>query len=129
MFDIGATELLVIAIVAILVIGPKDLPLALRTAGRWIGKIRRVSSHFRTGLDAMIREAEMEELDRQWRERNEAIMAEHPPGSEMEPIAPADPSPEGPAPSAAEARAAHGKVEAKRDAASPEKGSDGPGEP
>ncbi len=78
MFDIGASELLVIAIVAILVIGPKDLPMALRTAGRWIAKIRRVSGHFRSGLDTMIREAEMEEMDRKWRERNEAIMARHP---------------------------------------------------
>ncbi|MFN7158139.1 MAG: twin-arginine translocase TatA/TatE family subunit, partial [Erythrobacter cryptus] len=37
MFDIGAAELLVIIIVAVIVIGPKDLPLAMRTAGRWIG--------------------------------------------------------------------------------------------
>lgn len=78
MFDVGATELLVIVIVAVIVIGPKDLPLALRTAGRWIGKIRRVSSHFRTGLDAMIREAEMEEMERKWREQNARIMADHP---------------------------------------------------
>ena len=46
MFDIGASELLLIVIVAIVVIGPKDLPLALRTAGRWIGRIRQVSGHF-----------------------------------------------------------------------------------
>lgn len=84
MFDIGASELLLIVIVAVIVIGPKDMPLALRTAGRWIGKIRRVSSHFRTGLDAMIREAEMEETEKQWRERNERIMAAHP-RAEMEP--------------------------------------------
>ena len=37
-------------IVAVVVIGPKDLPLALRTAGRWIGKVRRVSGHFRAGV-------------------------------------------------------------------------------
>lgn len=78
MFDIGAAELLVIVIVAVIVIGPKELPLALRTAGRWIGKIRRVSTHFRTGLDAMIREAEMEEMDRKWKEQNERIMAKYP---------------------------------------------------
>ena len=75
MFDIGASELLVIVIVAIIVIGPKDLPLALRTAGRWIGKIRRVSSHFRTGVDAMIREAELEDMEKKWKAQNEAIMA------------------------------------------------------
>jgi sec-independent protein translocase protein TatB len=93
MFDVGAGELLLIAIVAILVIGPKDMPMALRTAGRWIAKARRVSGHFRSGIDAMIREAEMEEMDRKWRERNEAIMAKHPqsefhPEDEMQPLPP-----------------------------------------
>ncbi|OGS48797.1 MAG: twin arginine-targeting protein translocase TatB [Erythrobacter sp. RIFCSPHIGHO2_12_FULL_63_10] len=75
MFDIGASELLVIVIVAILVIGPKDMPRALRTAGRWIGKIRRASSHFRTGIDAMIREAELEEMEKKWKSQNAEIMA------------------------------------------------------
>lgn len=74
MFDIGASELLLTVIVAIVVIGPKDLPLALRTAGRWIGKIRRVSGHFRQGIETMIREAELEEMEKKWREQNEAIM-------------------------------------------------------
>jgi len=78
MFDIGATELLLIVVVAVIVIGPKDLPLALRTAGRWIGKVRRLSNHFRAGLDAMVREAEMEEMEKKWREQNERIMREHP---------------------------------------------------
>ena len=63
MFDIGASELLVIVVVAILVIGPKDMPGALRTAGRWIGKIRRTSAHFRAGFDAMVREAQMATAD------------------------------------------------------------------
>ena len=75
MFDIGAAELLVIVITAIVVIGPKEMPRALRTAGRWIGKMRRMSNHFRTGLDAMIREAEMEDAEKEWRERNREIMA------------------------------------------------------
>ncbi len=87
MFDIGPSELLLIVIVAVVVIGPKDLPLALRTAGRWIGKVRRVSGHFRSGIDAMIREAEMEEMEKKWREQNERIMREHPADApaEMEP--------------------------------------------
>ena len=85
MFDIGATELLVIVIVAVIVIGPKDLPLALRTAGRWIGQIRRVSGHVRSGIDAMIREAEMEEMEKKWREQNAKIMADHP-SEQMEPL-------------------------------------------
>ena len=81
MFDIGASELLLIVIVAVVVIGPKDLPLALRTAGRWIGKVRRVSGHFRAGVETMIREAELAEMEKKWREQNEAIMREHPPAS------------------------------------------------
>jgi len=44
MFDIGADELLLTAVVAIVVIGPKDMPRALRTAGRWVAKLRRMSS-------------------------------------------------------------------------------------
>ena len=90
MFDIGAAEILVIAIVAILVIGPKDMPMALRTAGRWIGQIRRVSGHFRAGIDAMVREAEMEDMEKKWQERNAQIMRDHP-GDEMTPLPPAPP--------------------------------------
>lgn len=82
MFDIGAMELLVIVIVAVIVIGPKDMPLAMRTAGRWIGKVRKVSAHFRTGIDAMVREAEMEDMEKKWKARNEEIMRQHPPAQE-----------------------------------------------
>jgi sec-independent protein translocase protein TatB len=78
MLDVGFDELLLIVIVAIVFIGPKDLPMALRTAGRWIGKVRRVSGHFRSGIETMIREAELEEMERKWREQNAAIMATHP---------------------------------------------------
>jgi sec-independent protein translocase protein TatB len=74
MFDIGAAELLVIIIVAVVVIGPKDLPLAMRVAGRWIGKVRRVSAHFRSGIDAMVREAELEDMEKKWKAQNEEIM-------------------------------------------------------
>lgn len=78
MFGIDWQELLVIVFVAVLVIGPKDLPRAMRTAGKWIGKIRRTSNHFRAGIDAMIREAEMEEMEKKWAEQNARIMAEMP---------------------------------------------------
>lgn len=81
MFDIGASELLLTVIVAIVVIGPKDLPLALRTAGNWVGKIRRISGHFRSGIENMIREAEMEEMEKKWAAQNAAIMAAHPAAS------------------------------------------------
>ena len=86
MFDIGWDEMLFTAIIAIVVIGPKDLPRALRAAGQWIGKVRRVSGHFRSGIETMIREAEMEDMEKQWREQNEAIMAAHPPSSGEAPV-------------------------------------------
>jgi sec-independent protein translocase protein TatB len=76
MFDVGASELLLTVIVAIVVIGPKDLPRALRMAGRWIGKMRRISGHFRSGIEEMIRQAELEDMEKKWREQNEAIMAQ-----------------------------------------------------
>ncbi|MEM7703540.1 MAG: Sec-independent protein translocase protein TatB [Pseudomonadota bacterium] len=84
MFDIGALELLMIVIVAVLVIGPKDMPAAMRTAGRWIGQVRKVSAHFRTGVDAMVREAELEDMEKKWKARNQEIMKQHP----LEPSAP-----------------------------------------
>lgn len=87
MFDVGASELLLTAIVAVVVIGPKDMPMALRTAGRWIGKMRKISNHFRSGLDAMVREAELEDMERKWREQNEAIMKASPQLSTMNPTA------------------------------------------
>lgn len=89
MFDIGAAELLVIIIVAVLVIGPKDMPLAMRTAGRWIGKVRRVSAHFRTGIDAMVREAELEDMEKKWKAQNEEIMRRTAHLDHAEPDAPA----------------------------------------
>ena len=84
MFDIGWDEMLFTAFVAIVVIGPKELPRALRTAGSWIGKVRRVSGHFRAGVENMIREAEMEDMEAKWKEQNEAIMAAHPPAASAE---------------------------------------------
>ncbi|MEM6909820.1 MAG: Sec-independent protein translocase protein TatB [Pseudomonadota bacterium] len=88
MFDLGAAELLVIVIVAVLVIGPKDMPLAMRAAGRWIGKVRRVSAHFRTGIDAMVREAELEDMEKKWQARNEEIMRQSAASAESDAGAP-----------------------------------------
>ncbi len=96
MFDVGFDEMLLIAIVAIVVIGPKDLPLALRTIGRWVAKVRRVSGHFRSGVETMIREAELEEMEKKWRDQNEAIMK----AAENEPSLPEQAQPE---PASAEA--------------------------
>ena len=78
MFGVDTSELLLIAVVALLFIGPKDLPKAMRTVGRWLGKIRGMARHFNTGLEAMVREAELEEMEKQWRAENERIMREFP---------------------------------------------------
>jgi sec-independent protein translocase protein TatB len=94
MLDIGASELLLTVIIAIVVIGPKDLPRALRTAGQWIGKIRRVSGHFRSGIEEMIRQAELEDMEKKWREKNEAIMRQQAPLPALEPVSPAPASAE-----------------------------------
>jgi len=76
MFSIGAPELLLCVIVAVLVIGPKDLPAALRLAGRWVAQGRGVMRQFRSGFDAMVREAELEELEKKWAADNARIMQE-----------------------------------------------------
>lgn len=113
MFGIDWEELLVIVVVAVVVIGPKDMPMALRTAGRWIARVRRVSNHFRAGIDAMIREAEMEEMEKKWAAQNESIMREHPADAPPEheptgayparPTAPSEPAAEAAAPPPADA--------------------------
>lgn len=93
--DIAPSEFLLTAIVAVVVIGPKDLPVALRTAGRWMGKARRMSNHLRAGIDTMIREAELQEMEEQWRKQNEAVMTAHPAGTvEHLPGAPPEPATE-----------------------------------
>ena len=80
------------AVVALLVIGPKDLPKAMRFVGHWVGKARGVARQFRSGFDNMVREAELAELEKQWAEENARIMAEHPPEALPAPAAepPAD---------------------------------------
>ena len=78
MFDIAPTELLIVALVALVVIGPKDLPRVMRTVGNWVGKARGMARHFRSGLDTMMREAELEEMEKKWKAENERIMREFP---------------------------------------------------
>ena len=80
MFDIAPSEFLLVAFVALVVIGPKDLPKAMRVVGYWVGKARGVARQFRTGFDNMVREAELEEMEKKWASENERIMREHPAG-------------------------------------------------
>ena len=79
MFDVAPTELLLVAVVALVVIGPKDLPKAMRVVGYWVGRARGVARQFRSGFDAMVREAELAEMEKQWSAENARIMREHPP--------------------------------------------------
>ena len=62
MLDIGWSEMLMIAVVAIVVIGPKDLPRTLRTIGQWIGKARAVTRDLQNSVNDMIAESEIEDL-------------------------------------------------------------------
>lgn len=62
MFDIGWTEMLVIAIVMIVVVGPKDLPKMLRTFGRTTSKLRAMAGDFRKQFDEALKEAELDEV-------------------------------------------------------------------
>ena len=55
LFDMGWTEMLLIGVVALVVIGPKDLPRAMRTAGHWMRKARTLSREFQGSIDQMIR--------------------------------------------------------------------------
>ncbi|WP_372097612.1 Sec-independent protein translocase protein TatB [Tistrella mobilis] len=62
MFDIGWAELALVFVVALIVIGPKDLPVALRAAGVWMGRLRRMAREFQSSVDEVLRESELKEL-------------------------------------------------------------------
>jgi sec-independent protein translocase protein TatB len=65
MFDIGWGELVVIGIVALIAIGPKELPGALRTLGQWMAKVRRMASEFQNQFHEAMREAELADLKKE----------------------------------------------------------------
>lgn len=65
MFDIGWDEMALIAVISLIVIGPKDLPVVLRQMGRWTRKAREMASEFHRGVDDMVRESELDELKKQ----------------------------------------------------------------
>ena len=94
MFGVDTSELLVVAVVALLFIGPKELPQVMMKVGRWIGQLRGYARHFTSGIENVIREAELEEMEKKWREENERIMAQYPAGADYpEPVIPSPPSP------------------------------------
>jgi sec-independent protein translocase protein TatB len=101
MLDIGSSELLLIIVVAVVVIGPKDLPRVLYKLGQIIGKGRAMTRHFRAGIDEMVRHAELEEMEKKWAADNARIMAQSnvatpaqptdaAPAPQIEPLVPMD---------------------------------------
>src|SRR5215469_12664781 len=62
MFDLGWGKIVIIAVIALVVIGPKELPAVLRTVGQWMGKIRRMAAEFQGQFQEAMREAEMADL-------------------------------------------------------------------
>ena len=74
MFGIDSSELLVIGLVALVVIGPKDLPRVMRMVGQWVAKGRAMTRHVRAGFDEMMRQSELDEMQKQWAAQNDAIM-------------------------------------------------------
>ena len=91
MFDVAPSEMLLVLIVALVVIGPKDLPRVMREVGKWVGKARGVARQFRAGFDDLMRESELAEMEKKWADENAKIMAEHPIA-----IVPPPPAPEPP---------------------------------
>lgn len=63
--SLGFNEIIILGILALVVVGPKDLPLLFRKIGRWTAKLRGMAQEFRTGFDELAREAELDELKRE----------------------------------------------------------------
>jgi sec-independent protein translocase protein TatB len=72
MFDLGWGKIVIIAVIALVVIGPKELPAVLRTVGQWMGKIRRMAAEFQGQFQEAMREAEMADLKKSFDEVREA---------------------------------------------------------
>src|SRR3569623_2077425 len=72
MFDIGWSELVLIGVVALIAIGPKELPGVLRTVGQWMGKARKMAYEFKGQFQEVMREAEMADLKKSFDEVKEA---------------------------------------------------------
>jgi len=102
MFGFDSAEIAIIAVLALIFIGPKELPKVMRTVGYWVGRVRGMARHFTSGIEDMMRQAELEEMEKKWREENERIMQLHPANADypepgepepMPPLAPvAEPS-------------------------------------
>jgi sec-independent protein translocase protein TatB len=75
MFDISWGKLVIIGVVALIFIGPKELPMVLRTVGQWMSKIRRMASEFQGQFQEAMRDAEMADLKKQFDETTSAVQS------------------------------------------------------
>src|ERR1700730_18799023 len=87
-FDVGWPELMLIGVVALVVIGPKDLPAALRVAGYWVRKARTMSREFHSSVEQMMREVELHEVQNELRKATE-IDLDHEFNKIIDPASPA----------------------------------------
>jgi sec-independent protein translocase protein TatB len=85
MFELDWAKLVVIGVVALIAIGPKELPTVLRTVGQWMGKVRRMAAEFQGQFQEAMREAEMADLKKQMDDINDAAKGL----STFDPLAPA----------------------------------------
>jgi sec-independent protein translocase protein TatB len=118
MFDLSWSHLLVVAVVALIAIGPKELPGVLRNVGHWMGKVRRMASEFQSQFQEAMREAEMADLKKHADDLNNAAR------SLTKPLDPTDylgklDTPSEPAPSAAPASLPESTPAAQEPAAAP----------
>ncbi len=108
MFDIGWSELAIVAVVALVVIGPKELPAALRTFAKWTKTARKLAREFQTGVDDLVREAELDEARKSIQSATREIQREvekavDPTGEAKAIVKPNGGQPATPAPTPAEA--------------------------
>jgi sec-independent protein translocase protein TatB len=85
MFDLAWSEILVIGAVALVVIGPKDLPKVLHGIGQWVRRARQMAAEFQSGIDQMARESELEELRKKVEKAGEFVQSPMTPGSILDP--------------------------------------------
>lgn len=76
MFDLGWSEIAVIAVVALVVIGPKDLPIVLRTVGQYVRKARAMAAEFQSGIEQMARETELEQMRKEIEAAQQTVQAQ-----------------------------------------------------
>jgi sec-independent protein translocase protein TatB len=100
MFDIGWSELLVIGVVAIIVVGPKELPRLMRTFGHYLGKVRHMAADFQRQFEEAVRDSEIDEVRKAMQDFHAEVSDVTPRGTVDKPLM--MPSPVEPAPAAAE---------------------------